>query len=84
MSNIKQLQNEIERLRKILLPAPTVIHCGQAHAELLAMLEAQMTEEQRHTPVEWTEEQLSFAEDLDALLDTLNKRTEETCNVKLV
>jgi hypothetical protein len=85
MSNLKSLQSQVDRMQKRLLPSPKLIHCGQAKDELLAMVEQQMhTRGEVPTPVVWTEEQLAFADDFDALLDAMNKRTEETCNVKFV
>jgi hypothetical protein len=86
MSSIKHLQNEIERLRKVLLPAPKIIHCGQAHAELLAMLEQQIIASgiEQEQPIVWTEEDLAFMEEFDDFLDNDIKRIEKQHNIRLV
>lgn len=84
MSGTKHLEARIRRVQRALLPRPKTINCGHAKDELLAILEQQMTEEERHTPVEWTEEQKHIADSLDAILDARYKEIEGTCNVRLV
>jgi hypothetical protein len=84
MSNLKSLQTQVQRMKKVLLPSPKIINCSGAKEELLAMLQAQMTEEEKNEHVIWTEEDKQFIEQFDAFLDADIRQIEETCNVRLV
>jgi hypothetical protein len=84
MSNIKSLQTQVHRMKKVLLPNPKIIDCTGARDQLLAKLESYMTEEELNTPVELTEEQKQFAEKFSAMLDEMVKEDERKYNVRFV
>jgi hypothetical protein len=84
MSELNSLKKRINRIGESVAPRPTVIDVTRAKEELIATLEATMTEEERNTPYELTPEEIAEMDALDAFLEEDIKRIERECNIRLV
>jgi len=83
----KLLRKRVERIYNTLKPAPRIIHCAGAKAELIAMLEAQIQQDEEAGIFEestWTDEDEALAQELSAMLQEKVRAIEETCNIKFV
>lgn len=86
--SLKALTAKVERLQQKIAPHPLIIDCTGAREEMLAMLEAQMSPEEREemerNPYVPSAEELTRAEEFSAFLEWDIQRIEQQCNVRFV
>jgi hypothetical protein len=88
--SINTLIRRVEKLDQKFNPPPLIIDAGKAKEELLMMLEMQMAkdeeegEEKEESPIEWTPEQIQFAEEFGTYLEESMKHICKTNNIKLI
>lgn len=85
MSELHSLKKRIDRIGESVAPRPKVIDVTGTKEELLAMIEATMTEEERNSPdTPLTPEQEAEMAAFDAFLEEDIKRIERDHNIRLV
>jgi len=84
MSTLTNLSRRIEKLSSLLDPRPLLFDCTGARDELLSLLDASMTEEERATPYNPTPEEITEMEAFDSFLSDVIARDEQEYNVRFL